>query len=78
MNEASSILVLAIVGVWFFTSPRFQAFLGVVKSNSPGPKPGTPEYYQQNQTWDPNKQSTNPTFEEGKNGVQQPTGGQMS
>lgn len=25
MNETATILVLSIVGVWFFTSPRFQA-----------------------------------------------------
>jgi hypothetical protein len=37
MNETSSILVLAIVGVWFFTSPRFQNFLTVVKT--PGNNP---------------------------------------
>ena len=32
MNETASILFLLIVGVWFFTSSRFQAFLAVIKA----------------------------------------------
>lgn len=30
MNETASILILAIVGIWFFTSERFQAFKTVL------------------------------------------------
>lgn len=30
MNETATILIFSIVGVWFFTSPRFQAFKTVV------------------------------------------------
>lgn len=32
MNENSTVLLLLIVGVWFFTNPRSRAFIAVVKS----------------------------------------------
>ncbi len=35
MNEKSTVLLLLIIGVWFFTNARSQAFLTVVKSVSP-------------------------------------------
>lgn len=35
MNEKSTVLLLLIVGVWFFTNARSQAFLSVIKSVSP-------------------------------------------
>lgn len=82
MNETSTILLLSIVGAWFATSKRFQALLQVVKSpattfdytttNSttvPGIPKGSGLY--------PNENNTNPSYQDGLNGVQQPTGGTM-
>lgn len=39
MNETATILILTIVGVWFFTSPRFQAFHMVLTYQPPKEKP---------------------------------------
>ena len=35
MNESATILILSIVGVWFFTSSRFQAFKTVLTYQPP-------------------------------------------
>lgn len=35
MNENSTVLLLLIIGIWFFTNPRSKAFLEVLKSVSP-------------------------------------------
>lgn len=83
MNESASILLLLIVGVWFATSSRFQAFAQVMRepaqpfswntTNSttiPGIPKGSGLYPQEN--------STNPTYQDGLNGVQEPTGGKMA
>lgn len=39
MNETATILILSIVGVWFFTSPRFQAFHSVLTYQAPKENP---------------------------------------
>lgn len=31
MNETATLLLVLIVAIWFITSPRFQAFMTVVK-----------------------------------------------